>query len=94
MHNLLDKALGADTQPQQAASRSPAAQAQGGEPCPAGAGGEAPVTTWEEAGEMGCFMLGLHGNSVVQLFHVENEKEGLGLFSKGAKKFNTLMCTQ
>lgn len=74
MHDLLDKALGADTQPKQAASRSLASQAHGGEPCPAGAAGEAPVTTWEEVREMGCFMLGLHGNSVVQLFHVDNEE--------------------
>lgn len=41
MHDLLDKTLGSDTQPQQATSRSPASQAHGGEPCPAGAAGEA-----------------------------------------------------
>ena len=79
-HDLLDKASGADTQPQQAASRSPAAQAHGGEPCPAGAGGEDPMTTRED--------------SVAQLFHVENGKEGYSLLSRRVKKYNTLMCTQ
>lgn len=93
-HDLLDKASGADTQPQQAASRSPAAQAHGGEPCPAGAGGEDPMTTREEVRVMGCFRLGLQGNSVAQLFHVENGKEGYSLLSRRVKKYNTLMCTQ